>query len=1494
MDKDKYEIVFINDYATALLTAAFDAVSAYENLSAKRLDAAEVMMRYSTRPSKRTCFVFCRFEGECFEHLRSLGAAIYGPQIILHYIRENQPLPRVHHPLYSTALMRAVATVTSVTGSEREYLLSSIQMLHGQASRDLFDGINVVITPKVGSKKYLVGSSRGVNMLLPSWITEAWKLSAIQDPIDMMLPTFTERFRVPIFAQLVICVSGLSAEERKEVSDLVVKHGGRYSGMMKVGETTHLIIKHPSGLKYAHAKKWKIQIVSVNWLTDSVSKGYALDEVDYRVSESIENSSTPTCENNRRSFSFDNMSMISHTTGTTTRIDESRVDARSAESFLHRSSTAPAERPILSDCLIQLIECNREEHFKYASLVKELGGRLCTDLQDRVTEPLTHAVVGSLNASGNVTTMEKEVAYVRGSWLISCHETHRRVPESEHLVKSVEPVEAEEPTMTDGLDSDDKTKRTMDTEDLQLINQYFGAGGLADVDDFNRENTVQQNASKVETRSSHGVPETHTLCEPHASGLNSTVAVRTGCFSGFSFFLHEEIPASDKLGVLEVVRDAGGQITEAIHAANFLVTPFFIRSNPKMSQNTKMVTVSWIDHCIAASTICWDDLIGEKAFMPLVRSGPLPLDGCVISLSGFVGYDRVLLTRYSRALGAIVQDYFLCKAVPSRNLAASTHLVAAKLEGRKCPAAKQWGLPVVNRNWLYACADQWKLADTGAYPVEDPSIISKPNFTEKSAPSDPPKDRRLTEIQQNVQPQIMRSTNETKATPPTKVRTPVNLGSAPSKSATDALCTPDWVQNHSDHTIDINNSLRDSFGQPCRPSPPLSEQVARCLKKAVVRTAALPKRKLDLSGKVRMNLISSIPILPIGLLVQFHSTTDDGTEELPLKDVVICVAKHLSSRQVELNGVAKQLGGDFKWTYDPQICTHIVAEYQNEDGRTPYRVNDQTPVTPSPQPNLYADVLAAKQDGRCLVHPRWLTACLAASRRLPESEFPPGPSPSPRSRPEEDSPTTEPACKILRTASSNLLGDVNRRLELMLGCTNKATDIARAGDVDATETAMMPSKSTTHTGGPRGPPQLNSPLREDVELVGEQAAVLFLGDTSTSGPRRLRRNTRRIVGGPALPNGASTPIANANRGANPEELVGEAGGNRYETVADRAQPGQSLMVRWQYEDAPPRSPIDGTAANTEITGNHRGMRSPTPTNPGQGIVGIDHLTSRDVLRRDLSSTSAEPPSRDAHETTPMQPPPPQQTSNTAKSGSVTTVVGKRSESSRDLNPVRPVISFSGLATDERDQYAAIVADLGGEVDNQLTLSEKATHLIVHTPTRSEKCLICLSSGRWMLHKSYLDACVRESRWVDETPYEWGGPGTEPLLMQLSPAVSTRVGHQQQQQQKQQAAQIRELARSARRWRMVGGEAFKGWRVIFGPGCDKEASFRRVIESGGGQILSSQPPYPPPTSVTHSFAKRRPNNSNAPLPRGYQWLRIDYLCAYLIAGQEVPRDDFLIS
>ncbi|CAH8842529.1 unnamed protein product [Trichobilharzia szidati] len=1448
------EVIFVTDPASILLNAAYEAVSGYENINPKRIGSCEVTKLYPCKPSKDVCFVLARFEGKCYEHLRSLGVSIYGPQVILHYVRENKALPNLPYPLFSTALMNATATVTSVTGVQRKQIFDSIQMLHGTVSRDLTDNVNVVVTAKVGSKKYLVGASRNLHILLPDWISEAWRLSEIQDPIDMMLPIYTEKFRVPIFSQLVICVSGLSVEERKEVADLVTKHGGSYSGVMKIGETTHLITQQASGTKYVHAKKWKIQIINIQWLIDSVSRGYALDEEEYRVDQSNAKSSTPASNTSQNSISFRNISAISYIGDVHTKVDETKTEFSHRESV--QVSNAKNNLHILSGCVIMLSDCSKDEVQSYSLVIKELGGKLCTDLHDQVTENLTHVIVGDVS-SFNFKSKEKDVMYVRGEWLLACQSSGLRLPEDNYLIKD---ADTDCQKMEDNLDN--ATMTNMDATDLQLINQYFADGGFAEADDFQNDFDETKQLTK-------GINEKSTQRENINDAKQTDVTEVpqiSGCFSRLSFSFHEELSSEDVSKYSSVITASGGSISRGEQYADFMVTPFFVLVLPVVPKSCQFVTTAWISHCVHEKSLCIQDISREYAFKPLIRKpDPPPLSGCVISLSGFVGNDRNLLTSYAQALGAIVQECFLRKSVVSRNLSASTHLVAAKPDGRKWPAAKQWGLPAVNRMWLYKCAEMWSLVDESKFLVSDATDTSDGSNSKDTAvnsktvgPPDIMPDRKsLKEIQFN-NPTNSESNDSLRKSMNGKPNESFECNLALSNLA-ETMQTPDWVRNaNGSHMPNSSHDLSSSY----RPSPPLSVQVSRCLKNAVRETSALPKRKLELS--------------------------DDEGNGLCLQGVVICVAKHLSSRQVELNGIVRKLGGDFKWTYNSQMCTHMISETTPEEiccPPTPISGMLGTPGTTGTtgQSVVYADVTAAKQDGKFLVSPKWLISCMEAGKRLPENDFPP--TLFDRKTSVNTSPA-EPKAKIARVASVNLLGDVNRRLEMMIGGGNKCKSLLnnnypQNGTVDTVKENVHSTTNNTNNNNGTDQHILNTDLLN--EFVQDQG--LENGDFMNSPfpaipmgqQRRIRRNPRRgkysnlphaDINNTSYDSMYDNNNNNINNNDNGKQGT-DANGN-----IDLMQAGQMITVRWKYDDDTPgpTTTTTATASSSSISSTHN--TDALTFNPN---IEIQNLNQGNLSHRppDNSTVSMRPPFQQQPVSSPPKP--------------------------------SYVISFTGLPSDERDHYTEIVERLGGEVDNQGTLSEKATHLIVHTPTRSEKCLICLATGKWMLHKAYLDACSRESRWLDETPFEWGGPGTEPLLMQLSPfpipGANVKLTYQQQQ-----AAQIRELARSARRWRLAGGKAFQGWKVIFGPGCDKESSFRRVIEAGGGKVLASNPPFPPASEVTHAFFKPRNNSTNtaaannnnnsssnalSALPREYSWLRIDYLCAYLSTGQEISKADYML-
>ena len=52
------------------------------------------------------------------------------------------------------------------------------------------------------------------------------------------------------------------------------------------------------------------------------------------------------------------------------------------------------------------------------------------------------------------------------------------------------------------------------------------------------------------------------------------------------------------------------------------------------------------------------------------------------------------------------------------------------------------------------------------------------------------------------------------------------------------------------------------------------------------------------------------------------------------------------------------------------------------------------------------------------------------------------------------------------------------------------------------------------------------------------------------------------------------------------------------------------------------------------------------------------------------------------------------------------------------------------------------------------------------PSRNEKYLASVAAGKWVLHKSFLEASRTAGRFVEEEEHEWGGEATEALLAKL--------------------------------------------------------------------------------------------------------------------------------
>ncbi|KAL3309212.1 DNA topoisomerase 2-binding protein 1 [Cichlidogyrus casuarinus] len=743
MEQNPQEIIFLQVPTTTLLDLAFRALCDFEDLVPIYMSEEEIRSKYETTVPRTTTFVLSDFTIPIFHQLRKLTNAIYGPQVILHYLREGKPVPEWKTPLYSTALFNSTITFTSFPLEERKLLSDKAHMMHGVVFSDLTEDVNVIIASKVGSKKYIVGGSRKVNILLPSWIEEAWQLSSIQDPINLMADLYLEKFKIPIFHKLVICVSGLSVTERKEVSELVTSNGGSYSGQLQVGSTTHLIVHKPGGPKYDNAKKWKIQIIKLNWLTDSVSNGYAMDEDNYRISESEQpNFSTPS-KNVPDKFPGADYSVINNPNSSCSRINET--------SFHNTTFKRPSNH-FLAGVVVNILNCSTSQKSELTRLAKSCGAHICVDLQDQVSDRVTHTVIGELNPKFKIKLFENDMLYVCPEWLITCAEKKTKLLEAPYLYQP--PVEFS-----------------------------------------------------------------------HKPGFLNSATV----------FLVETVKTAQLIALVE---DNGGVVlTVCGDDCDYHVNEMF---PAELSQclTSRAVSVPWLEQSVRNKHLLLTELEGDMYFTPIaLKAGKKPLEGCVVSMTGFVEFERGHVKRLATDLGALVQDVFVKTDMPNLSHKACTHLLALKPEGKKYEAALQWKIPVVRVSWLKQSATLGCMADVTQHIV--------------GASAAAPVPRRLNELLKENKVPKKDDLDSTMAnatdTPPSKFLTK-GVAYKPKLVlkgfGVNSMPTPEWVNKTADPPKDIQ--------KPAFLVTPDSEKRDRRMAQILAQTEQLPKRVNARTGQTNI------------------------------------------------------------------------------------------------------------------------------------------------------------------------------------------------------------------------------------------------------------------------------------------------------------------------------------------------------------------------------------------------------------------------------------------------------------------------------------------------------------------------------------------------------------------------------------------------------------------------------------------------------------------
>ncbi|CAI8009256.1 DNA topoisomerase 2-binding protein 1-A [Geodia barretti] len=216
----------------------------------------------------------------------------------------------------------------------------------------------------------------------------------------------------------------------------------------------------------------------------------------------------------------------------------------------------------------------------------------------------------------------------------------------------------------------------------------------------------------------------------------------------------------------------------------------------------------------------------------------------------------------------------------------------------------------------------------------------------------------------------------------------------------------------------------------------------------------------------------------------------------------------------------------------------------------------------------------------------------------------------------------------------------------------------------------------------------------------------------------------------------------------------------------------------------------------------------------------------------------------------------------------------------------PKFMLSALDAREKLDYGALIQELGGEYIEVEYYTNACTHLIIGKASRTEKFLGACAAGKWVLHKSYMEACRAERRFIEEEGYEWGVNTKESGLQPLDSAP--------------------------RRWRVALDSAENGSSfthhssVLLYCERSKTAGLRRLLEAGGATVFTNTAKLSEGElrQVSHAFVSNAfIGNSHWPkdslsleelVQSGVACLKPEYIAEYLSKGDEVPLELYFVK
>ncbi|KAM6938060.1 protein ECT2 isoform 2-T2 [Lycodopsis pacificus] len=225
-----------------------------------------------------TVFILTDFDSPDYNYLYKRDNRIVGPPVVLHCAAKEEPLQFSCRPLYCTTMLNLSLCFTGFRNKEEmKKLVNVVHHMGGTIRKDFSTKVTHLIAYSTHGEKYRLAVCMGTPILTPSWIHKAWER---RDEVHFYAgeEEFRTEFKVPPFQDCILSFLGFSDEEKANMEERTLKHGG---SSLQVGDErcTHMVVEENSVKELPFSPK-KLYVVKQEWFWGSI-------QMDARAGESM-------------------------------------------------------------------------------------------------------------------------------------------------------------------------------------------------------------------------------------------------------------------------------------------------------------------------------------------------------------------------------------------------------------------------------------------------------------------------------------------------------------------------------------------------------------------------------------------------------------------------------------------------------------------------------------------------------------------------------------------------------------------------------------------------------------------------------------------------------------------------------------------------------------------------------------------------------------------------------------------------------------------------------------------------------------------------------------------------------------------------------------------------------------------------------------------------------------------------------------------------------